>query len=110
MKTATTLFFVCLSFCGMSQLPGMNTTSRQMVEYHTPTHHERYGVDYELENYTFEDQDSLILNKINLAVIEEHRAANHEVQVQCPDTLIMVTLYARKDVDATYNELGKTQL
>ena len=98
MKTAATLLFVSMAYIGIAQLPPMDTKSRNVVEYYTPTHTERYGVDYELTDYTFTNGDSLVLEKLNLSALEEYRQQDQNVQVVCPYTLLTVTLYSRQQV------------
>ncbi len=72
---------------------GQASSSRIATPQSVPTNVERYGVDYELKDYVFQNGDSTILNSINLDYLEQFRLQDSNLDVSDPNTGLIVTLF-----------------
>lgn len=94
MKTILTTAFLALCSVGFSQIPTLSTTERTQQDISISDPVERYQKDYELKNYVF-NGDSTILYKLNLDHLESYRQASAKVEVEDPYTNLIVILYPR---------------
>jgi hypothetical protein len=111
MKT-TLLLSACLlsisqAFC---QLENVDPNARSMTVLELPSQTERYGVDYELKDYTFVNGDSTVLEMLNLSVLEESRSEDHDVEVIDPSTgLVVILFYEKRSFSISPNNLNQQQ-
>lgn len=95
MRTILLTAFLGCSFFSISQTGSLNTTERTAHEIERPDAVERYKKDYELKDYVF-NGDSTVLYKLNLDYLEQFRETSSKVEVTDPFTNLIVILYARK--------------
>ena len=95
MRTILLTAFISCSLYGVSQTNTFNTKERTAHEIQLPDAVERYKKDYELKDYVF-NSDSTVLYKLNLDYLEQFRESTSKVEVTDPFTNLIVILYARK--------------
>jgi len=88
----TLLFTFILCFAAFSQM----SSSKQMVPVTTPTNVERYGIDYEIKDYTFNITDSSMINAIDLNSIEHLRSQTENVEVFDANSGYTIILFFEK--------------
>lgn len=98
MKKILAVLFFSISLVGYSQIEGINPSARYRVPIHTPNNIERYGIDYELKNYTLSQSDSTLINEIDLNALDHLRAQDHNVEVTDPESGLIVILYYKKRI------------
>lgn len=91
--------FLLLGFTANAQAPANTTwytiqTKERYMPITTKTQTERYGVDYELVDYVFENGDSTILEQLNLDHLESLRETTRSVIVIDKALDVKVKLYA----------------
>ncbi len=86
-------FVLLFGFNGFGQIQ-LNSTSRQIQE--APNNINRYNVDYKLEDYTFNSEDSTILLALDLESIEIHRSAVEEVVINDPINNVNIILFKKE--------------
>ncbi len=88
-----------LGFQSFSQGP----TSRQMVPIIPLTNVERYGIDYEIKDYTFNISDSTLINSIDLNSIEHLRSQTENIEVIDATTgQTIILFFEKKDKKSTH--------
>lgn len=93
MKLLLLTSIISISFLCTSQV---DYTSKMVTPVHTPTNIERYGVDYELKNYTFTSEDSTILNQLDLKQFEEFRNPSENIEINDPSSGLTIILFFEK--------------
>ena len=96
MKARLSLLFISIALTSFSQLEDINPTSRYRTHVEAPNNVERYGIDYELKDYTFINGDSTILSQLNLEALEEFRSEDESVEAIDSNTGLIVILYQEK--------------
>lgn len=95
MKITTTFLFLFLGVVSLAQQTH-DASSRIAPQISPVSNVERYGVDYALKNYVFQDGDSTVLEQINLDALEHHRNPSQDIEVLDQTTGLIVILYHRK--------------
>ncbi len=97
--------------CGFffTGLHAQESTSRIVIPVEYPTNIERYGIDYELKDYSFQNGDSTILNTINLDHYDHLRNPNHYVEVLDPSTGLTIILYHEKRSRESFTSTNQNQ-
>lgn len=72
---------------------GQSSTSRIATPIPPQSNIERYGIDYEVKNYVFQNGDSTILNSIDLNYLEQFRLENSDAEVVDQTTGLVILLY-----------------
>jgi hypothetical protein len=91
MKFVTTICFIA---CVASLIAQETPTSRLMQDpIQEPDAKDRYGIDYELKDYSFQHGDSTILFQLDLDGLESFRNPNMDVEVIDPNTGLVVILF-----------------
>ncbi len=105
MKLTLALLSISISLVGYSQLEGISQTARYHTPFHAPSNTDRYGVDYELKDYTFVDGDSSVLELLDLDAIDHLRAEDHAVEVPDANLGVIVVLFHEKRGTIIVNSL-----
>ncbi len=92
MKILITLFFTFSFISSYAQL----STSKKAVPITTPTNVERYGIDYEIKDYTFNISDSSMINALDLNSIEHLRPQTENIEVFDPNSGHTIILFYKK--------------
>ncbi|MFT6981343.1 MAG: hypothetical protein ACJAUD_000106 [Crocinitomicaceae bacterium] len=96
MKNILAVLFFSIYFSSYSQIEDINPSARYRIPIHTPNNIERYGVDYELKDYTFSEVESTLINEIDLNALEHLRSQDHDIEVTDPGSGLIVILYYKK--------------
>ncbi len=93
-----TLVFLCFSLLGLAcsaQTP-TNSDSRKISAAGELSNEQRYGVDYELVDYPFDNGDSTILDLLDLTSIEYLRHDTFDQAYRDLDNHVVILLYSRR--------------
>ena len=88
------ILFIGLSSFAFSQTP-TNSDARKIIPNGEPGNISRYGVDYELINYEF-DGDSTILNLLDLKAVEYLRHDSMDQAYRDLENNVIILLYSRQ--------------
>ena len=92
---------MCLSTMAFTQI----STSRYQTTSDLPTNTERYGIDYCLKNYTFNNADSSILETIPLHEYEHLRSNDTDVEIFDPVSGQTLILFFEKRTKSATDKL-----
>lgn len=105
MKTLAVGFILLLGSYSYGQINVNSTERYQEIPHHlTLGNIERYGLDYELINYNF-NGDSTILESIDLLGIEQYRNNFNDVEINDYEHNIKILLYSGNRVPGLMENL-----
>lgn len=106
MKQIATLCFAIITFSSISQLSNSDARYQSGT---TLSNVDRYGIDYELINYTFINGDSTILSGLSLENLEYSRHDSEDVIAYDKVVHVNVLLYSRKRIAGGVNTLDSKE-
>ena len=81
MKAIATFVLVVMCSTAYTQLEHVNPSERYRVEIPSPSNIERYGIDYKIKDFSLTDQDSSLVEQIDLSSLEQYRSEFQDVEV-----------------------------
>lgn len=97
MRKCLLFSFLLLSLSSIAQTP-VNADSRKVSPFGELSNQQRYGIDYELVDYTFVGGDSSILDLLDLNSMEYMRHDEFDQVYRDQTNHVMVLLYSRKRI------------
>jgi len=107
MKLYLTFTCVFLSLASFAQ-----PTSRNVVHTNQKSNLERYKVDYELMDYDFTQNDSTIINQLDLSITNSLRRENVDQAYRDLQNNVVIIIYSvarMKESGSTEKEIHKIQ-